>query len=165
MKYFWILGFSLLTSNLLFAQISKLDAKGGNWDAGKLLVTITEAGLDYTGTVSSDADHTILEIDAKEDNDPYTLTISRQDNNWHPMLTLWARRTGDGSLGNGGTIMGGQSYIQLAPNAQYFFSGLVSRGGGSRVKDIPIQYEIRGLSVLIPVSSYSTTIIYTVTSP
>ena len=151
---------SLLMNDDLYAQIRSVRANNGNWNAA-LNTTITEGGLNYASNVTSATNQTLFDIDAQR-SDPYTVTIQKQDTDWNSNLTLWARRTGPGS---GGLIVGGLNYVQLTANSQYFFNGAVTQGGGSRTNGIPIQYEIRGISVLIPVKAYSTTIIYTVTSP
>jgi hypothetical protein len=160
MKYFLIICSSLWVSGYTYGQIKSVTVTG-SWSAS-VTTTITEAGLNYTGNVTSASDQSLIDISA-QNNDPYTVTIQEQDTDWNSNVTVWARRTG---VGTGGTaISGGVDYIQLIASAQFFFSGAIAQPADPRVVGIPIQYEIRGLSVLVPVKSYSTTIIYTVTSP
>ncbi len=165
MKYFWIIIFSIvvLVRSNLYGQIKSFTVKNGNWNAIVSTTTVVpgEAGTNYTVNITSATSQTLLDFDGAK-NDPYTVTVQRQDTDWNSSLTLWARRTGPGT---GGTTTGGVNYIQLATTSQYFFGGNFAQITGSRMVNIPIQYEIHGLSVLIPVKSYSTTILYTVISP
>ena len=163
MRYLWKFCVAILVSSSLYGQIQSINVSG-NWSAAVPTNTITEAGLNYTSNITSATNQTLISIVATSNRDPYTVSIRKQDTSWNANLTLWARRTGTGS-GNNILTNGGLNYQQLSGSAQYFFDGIVSTGNPRSVVDIPIQYEIRGLSVLIPVSSYSTTIIYTVTSP
>jgi len=78
---------------------------------------------------------------------------------WHPNLQLYARRTGTGVNGLffGSAIGSGTSYQLISTSNQFFFNGICT------ISDIPIQYEIRNVSLLLPAKTYETTIIYTVT--
>ncbi len=140
MRYFWIICVGLLSGGDLYAQIKAVRANNGNWNA-PLTTTITEAGSNYTANITSATNQTLFDVDGEKNNDPFTVTIQRQDTDWNSTLTLWARRTG---AGVGGTITGGLNYVQLTTNAQYFFNGTVSSGGGSKTTGVPIQYEIQG---------------------
>lgn len=160
MKYFLILCISIWASGYAHGQIISVTVTG-SWNA-EVITPITEAGLDYTSNITSASNQSLLDVSAQS-SDPYTVTIQKQDTDWNSDLTLWARRTGTGT--GGASISGGENYIPLTASSQFFFDGIIAQQAGPRVTGIPIQYEIRGLSVLIPIKSYSTTIIYTVTSP
>ena len=79
--------------------------------------------------------------------------------NWPSTFNLYARRTGDGSSPYGGSISGGDSWIEVPrSSSQQFFTG-------SKLKnDIPIQYELRNISVDVAPGVYTTTVLYTITS-
>ena len=77
--------------------------------------------------------------------------IYKEDNEWHPDLNLQIRRTNNKS-----NISNGTQYQTISNNYSYFFELY----GNSR--NIPIQYKITGLSVLIPAKSYSTAIVFTI---
>ena len=74
--------------------------------------------------------------------------------NWHPNLQVWARRSGNGTTWFG-SISGGTSYQRVNELALTFYTGSLNRS------DVPIQYEIRNVSALIPARSYSVEIVYT----
>jgi hypothetical protein len=86
---------------------------------------------------------------------PWRVDIRRIDINWHPNLTLFVKRTSDGT--GDGTIDNGTTYQQVTLIDQFFFSGT-----GERSK-IDIQLKIEGVSLPVPVDTYSTEIYYTVT--
>lgn len=160
MKYFLIICIGIWASGYAHGQIISVTVTG-NWNA-EAITPITEAGLDYTSNITSASNQSLLDI-SSQSNDPYTVTIQKQDTDWNSDLTVWVRRTGIGTGGN--SISGGLNYVQLSTSAQFFFDGSIAQRAEPAVTGIPIQYEIRGLSVLIPIKSYTTTIIYTVTSP
>src|SRR5690606_8536742 len=89
-------------------------------------------------------------------------------------VILSARRTGDGSgyllgllpapelFGNYSGVPKNQYLILTISDQTFFsFSALLSLNLG-RVLGIPIQYKLEGLSVLLPVDTYSVTVTYTV---
>ncbi|MCR9286388.1 MAG: hypothetical protein NXI23_03255 [Bacteroidetes bacterium] len=135
----------------------------GAWDFTIPNNDIFEAGLDFSGTYSSNANEVTVSITqqgffANFFNYNWRVDIRKLDIDWHSDIQLYARRTGNGNpFFLYGNIIGGTSYQQLNTSNQIFFSGNRSR------LDIPIQYEIRNVSVLIPAKTYETTIIYTVT--
>jgi hypothetical protein len=136
---------------------------------------ITEAGNNYSSsTLTSVSNQTFISItmpsiflvfDAKANN--YTVQIKRTDSglNWDTAgLTISAVRTGDGT-GGGSSILGtsmitgGTSFLPITTGNQYFFDG--NNYGTTPRLNIPIQYQIGGISVLLPVNNYATTITYT----
>jgi len=82
------------------------------------------------------------------------IDIQRTDNRWDSRLTLSVKRTGEG-LG-GGAILGGMSYQQIGNTSTTFFSGTGDRA------NITLQFQLGGVSVLLPANTYSTEITYTV---
>lgn len=128
---------------------------------------ITEAGNNYASSTLQSATNQTL-IDVRVANTPglnhYTVNIKRTDSgtNWNTAgLQIWARRTGTGTSGGGGgsTVTGGTVYQEIMTSDLLFFEG--DNSNNTFRNDIPIQYQITGISVLVPVGSYSTTITYT----
>jgi hypothetical protein len=87
----------------------------------------------------------------------YEVRAKKQDTLWDSRLELYVRKTGDGTPVLLATISpsGVGSYNLLGSSDVTLFSGLLGRTG------VPLQYEIRGISVVVPVRTYSTTIVYT----
>lgn len=131
-------------------------ATGSSWSIPALSSPITKAGKNYEHIETSPASLTLLKV-----NSLLGWTVSAHisvSSNWDPALKVFVRRTGDGT--GGAIISGGTSYIQLTSSSQQFFSGLL--GLGVSRDNIPIQYKIEGLTVLLPVKTYSATIQYTI---
>jgi hypothetical protein len=131
----------------------------GSWAYSIPATNIADAGLDFTGTYTSGANQVLLSIyNSGGNNYRYRVDVRRSDISWKSKIKVWGRRTGDGIPSNGGArVWGGQSYKKITKSNKVFFQGKKDSS------DIPIQYQLRNISVLIPAKSYSTTIIYTVT--
>ncbi|WP_428653380.1 hypothetical protein [Runella sp.] len=156
-RLFFLLLIFFITRSAFGQTIS---ATGTTWNAS--VTTITEAGSNYSSNITSAANQTTLTISvglALLTN--WKVFVKKQDATWNSNLTVWVRKTGDGTgilTPVLGTISpnGATSFIQLTATNQEIFTGFSNRF------NVPIQYEIRGLSVLIPASSYSTSVIFTV---
>lgn len=150
MKKYWLLLLMCCWLSQLFAQtLSTM----GQWNPA-VYGMISEAGLDYPLSIVSSANQTLIDVQT----DPlgsanWRVQISRQDINWHGNLQLYMRCTGEG-IGTG-SINGINNYILLNTQPSDFLSGTES------CNSIPIQYQITGLSVLLPVQTYSTNIVFT----
>ncbi len=134
----------------------------GDWNYSIATTDISEAGLDFTGTYASASNQILIDITYPNNaNVKWEVHVEKQDIDWDSSLDLYVRRTGNGNgQGNGngnGFVQLGTAYQLITSNSQFFFKGRKRR------TDIPIQYELRGVSVLIPAKAYETTIIYTVT--
>jgi hypothetical protein len=133
----------------------------GSWNYSVNMSDIVDAGSDFTGTYSSSANQVFIDVSLENDNSNrnfrWQIDIRREDLDWDNTLQLFAQRTGNGT-GQGNSISGGTAFQQITQIDQYFF-----RGNKKRF-DIPIQYEVRNVSVTIPAKTYSTNIVYTVTS-
>jgi hypothetical protein len=131
---------------------------GGSWSVSVPSNTISEAGNDYNINLTSMTNQTMLDINVPETTTSWRVDVNKQDF-WNNSLTLWIRKTGDGVGTASSSIspIGSIPFFQLTNMGQAFFSGAKNYVG------IPIQYEIRGLSVLIPASTYDTTVVYTIT--
>jgi hypothetical protein len=90
------------------------------------------------------------------------VNVHRIDTDWNSNLSLWVQRTGNGTGGFLGSIAGGLAFIQLTTTPQLLYSGNIGFAAGRN--NVPIQYQIRGLSVLIPVKTYTITVVYTVSN-
>jgi len=88
----------------------------------------------------------------------YRISVRQEDTNWDNQLSFYIRRTGNGSGTRNGTIFGGTNFFQLDNFNQTFFEGTFTR------RNVPIQYEFRNLSVLVPADGHTSSVIYTITS-
>jgi hypothetical protein len=150
-----IMGFSMVKS---LAQTASVNVTG-NWSSFIPSTSITEAGNNYNMNLTSLPNQAYLDIANTNTNASWTVSVSLQ----MPMsggLELYIRKTGDGIGTTGGSIMptGTNPYIQLSTMPQLFFQGV------KNITNIPIQCEIRGLSVTAPASTYSTSVVYTITA-
>lgn len=133
----------------------------GSWVVSVPASTITEAGSDYTQAISSSDNQSLISLvpgtnNGQNKNGTWHMVISKEDGDWDSRLTILARRTGTGiPLASNNSITGGTSYMAISSSYSVFFSG---RGA---YNNIPIQYQVFGLSVLLPVKAYTTTIVYT----
>lgn len=138
----------------------------GSWTPSVSATAITEAGNDYGSSyvVESLPNQTLVDLQRGGSFfqiylSNWRVDISRNDINWDNSLQLEARRTGNGN-GTGWwifapSISNGTAYQAVQPANSSFFTG------NGIYRNIPIQYRIRGLSVLIPVDTYSTEVVYT----
>lgn len=122
----------------------------GDWN-----VTVNEfnltggAGTGLTGTYTSAAAQTTLTVWGVG-NWNWRIDIYKVDNTWSPAFTLYARRTS-------GTASGGTTYQVVTDVSQPFFTGSNPQSG------LGIQYRLQGVSLAVPVNSYSVTVYYTMT--
>lgn len=154
----------LAISGSLFSQGIVFNVTGGNWSP---FINISEAGEDYPIHYESSSSKTLLTIDPQNKIKDIYVYVTRSDIAWNNNLTLKIRRTSNGT-NNNINIFGGLIYQTItntsppstapSPVTHLFICN------GSFI-NIPLQYEITGISVLLPVQSYSTTIYYTVMHP
>ncbi len=83
----------------------------------------------------------------------WRVDIKRVDANWHADLCLSVRRTGSGV---GGSVSGGDAYIEVTGTYQPFFTG------SDGVSGITAQVKLSGISIQVLPDNYSTTVYYTV---
>lgn len=113
------------------------------------------AGSDLISTYESAADQASATIfNTAGNTDAWRVDVRRSDTNWHPNFVLSVRRTGDGT--GGGVVSGGTVYQAITTTDAEFFSGTGDRS------NIPIQFKLEGMSIQVPPSNYSTTVVYTV---
>lgn len=89
----------------------------------------------------------------------WKVNVKRSDTNWPKALDLWIRRTGDGTISEGGTIKHGAKYSKVKANEKKFFAGQAKWVWG-----IPVQFKLQGLSSVLSPGTFSTTITYTITA-
>lgn len=169
----WIILALILTfCNALRAQSI---SASGSWTPS--VTPITEAGNNYaSSTLESAANQTLISVSMPPQDllfiisfaNNYQVWVKRTDSgpNWNTAgLQLFVKRTGSGT--GGGTslllvpsaINNGLTYQQITTSDVQFFDGY--NFGNSTRSGIPIQYQITGVSVLVPAATYSTTITYT----
>ena len=83
----------------------------------------------------------------------WKVNVSRSDTSWNGNLTLYLKRTSDGT--GSGFVAGGTSYIPIGTTSSQFFTGSGSKS------NIAVQYKL-GSSVSVPPGNYSTTVTFTV---
>ncbi|QRQ99867.1 hypothetical protein [Dyadobacter sandarakinus] len=153
LRFIWLL---LLSGAACSQSVTISNSSGSTWSVATLSSTITSAGKNYEHVETSAASHSLFKVNALLG---WTISVQQTATaTWDPSLKLFVRRTGDGT--GGAIINGGTTYIQVSSTTQSFFGGLL---GLSFARDnVPVQYKIEGLSVTLPVKTYSTTILYTV---
>ncbi len=150
MKNFTLIVF-LMISNVLFSQ--KIVFKGSSWNwppTSNWSSDLTEAGNDYFGTYTSSTSQTKISIsNGKSDK---TRVEVRKDDDWPPNLILQIKCTNRSKVDSGG-----KNFQTITDNDAFF----LTTDNGNQT-DIPLQYSINGISVLLPVKDYTTTIWFTV---
>lgn len=154
---FLILAFSsLISQELTMSPLS-------DWNI-RLSENDLRAGEDFMSTMTSDEDQSKITIEVGPANfyymfiNSWSLSVERSGGKWDNDLDLFIRRTGSGQSAGFffSNISGGESFVQINRSSREFFSG-----NGYRY-DVPIQIEIRGISLTIPTDTYSTDLIFTV---
>ncbi|AWV98880.1 hypothetical protein [Arcticibacterium luteifluviistationis] len=156
MRVFIIL---VLIVSCYVSHAQQVQVKSG-WNTSVSSSEIIEAGLDYSGTITSDPDQTTINFNGGKMPESYYITVQKNDNGLDG-LSLWVRRTGDGNGSPFATVSGGTTFMQVTDSGEILYSGINNKGGGTR-RHVPIQYQFRGISVLLPVKTYSINVIYTI---
>ena len=137
----------------------------GSWNQNISSSEISDAGEDFIGTYESFDDQ--VQIDIFQQffwlnlfNYDWQVSIRKEDIDWNTNLLLEARRTGNGNPFLIQSIIdGGLTYNEIISIDQLFF------WGNRTTLNIPIQYKISGISLLLPATTLTTNIVYTVTEP
>lgn len=114
------------------------------------------AGSDLVPTHESLADTVDVEV-LNTAGAAWRVDVRRSDTAWDPDVTVWVRRTSDGS--GSGSIAGGSAWQQVSAMDATFFSG-----SGDRTA-IGLQVRITGTSLSLPADLYATSLVYTVVEP
>lgn len=147
----------LAVSNSLYSQGIDIIVLG-NWMKTIDASDIGDAGNDYASAYTSNIDQTKMTIIPKNYIKTIIVSVHKQDIAWNAALALKIRRASDGTNGNA-NIAGGQIFQTITDNDANFFTC-----NGPYV-DVNLQYQITGISVLLPVQSYSTQVMFTVMHP
>lgn len=159
-KKLWI---PLLIISLSFpphasALLGGITASGGWTETIDASDLAAGAGSNLISTYTSGSGATLIGVSATLDLLGWTVSVQRSDVNWQPAFHLYVKRTGSGS---GCSVNNGTAYQEVTTSSQSFFAcpALLNNGASN----IPVQYQLTGVSVAVPAGTYSTTIIYTVT--
>jgi len=148
-SFFWLIIF--VTAPHLMCQTFTVS---GNWAYTIPSTDVTEAGNDFTGIYSSASNQVTMTVFWWFTDFLYRVEVRKDDVDWDSRLQLYIQRTGDGWLWSG-WINGGTSYQLITDSNQLFFRGRRT------VLGIPIQYQLRNVSVIIPAKTHSTTVVFT----
>lgn len=159
MKQILIFILSIIFVNSVYAQALTVT---GDWTSTLAASNITEAGNDYSNvSLISATNQTLITVNPQT-NSVDRIYVQKSDTSWDSRLIISAIRTGTGSAATNFTITNGTTLQTITNTPQYFFE---YRGGqGRQISNIPIQYNITGFTVLLPVKAYTTTLLYTVTN-
>ncbi|NEW78904.1 MAG: hypothetical protein GZ086_05650 [Gelidibacter sp.] len=144
----------LIISNTLFSQTIDITVIG-SWMKTINASDISEAGNDYPAAYTSNTNQTIMTINPKNSSKLIYVFVKKTDIDWNNNLNLKIKRNSNGTNGNS-SINGGIIFQTITNIDTNFFTCT-----GPFV-NVPFQYEITGISVLLPVQNYSTTIMFTV---
>ena len=126
-----------------------------------LETSISEAGNDFTSDLLSSTNENELSVTIYPqdlNNTTYRnwhIDVKRTDINWDSSLSIYVKKTAEGTSNYGTTTTGGETFMEVTSSDQLFFQG------AGWITDIPIQYKISGISVTIASDTYSTEITYT----
>jgi hypothetical protein len=159
MKKIFLIILCLCSLNPCFTQ--SLTVTGG-WTRTLSTTNITQAGLDYpAGNLNGAVNQSTINVTSAANSVAF-IYIQKSDTSWDTRLIFTALRTGTGTGSSGFSTTNGTTALTVTSVPQYFFE--TRPGSGTQVLNIPIQYVIRGFTVLLPVKTYTTTILYTVTN-
>ncbi len=148
----------VLLTNFSFSQEIKVK---GKWHKKFSVSNIKDAGSDYKEYYLSRKDQSKLSVsseNSEKQEDLYAefkIYVSKDDDEWHKNIIIQVRRTSNGRNRNF-NIFSGTEFQTVTDNPTYFFNTI------GKQKNVPIQYKIIGLSVLLPAKTYSTEIVFTV---
>ncbi len=119
---------------------------------------ITGAGSDINNSFVSISNQVMIDItDINTFENNWRIDVHKTDVIWDTNIQLFIARTGEGNGNEKSTISGGLSYQNITDIEQLFFAGRGQRIG------VPIQLKFEGITIRLPIGSYSTTIVYTIT--
>ncbi|MDO9593566.1 MAG: hypothetical protein Q7J19_01085 [Lutibacter sp.] len=155
MKNLTILIAFLAISNIAVSQNVSISVSG-NWAKTIAATDISEAGNDYPTSYESNTNQTLLSLNPNSQGKGVNVYVTRSDIKWQSDLILEVKRN---SNGGNSSVTDGLNYktiINTQSLVSPFFSCIQA------VTNMTLQYRITGISVLLPVDIYSTTITYTV---
>lgn len=148
--------FILLISFLAFFQSDSnaldIAATGGWSETINSNDLISGAGSDLNGTYESAANATSINIlNTAGGNDKWRVDMQRSDSTWHANFTLYIKR-----ITISGKLNGGENYTEIRTATDTFFDG---KGDFSAIE---CQYQLTGMSLNIPINTYTTTVTFTI---
>jgi hypothetical protein len=115
---------------------------------------VSGAGSNLNSTHTDAAATSLAISDTAGASDSWRIDVRKSDTAWNGTLRLKVRRDTDGS--GDGSVLGGNSFIEITGSDNHFFSGAGDRSG------ISLSYQLTGMAVTIPPGFYNTTVIFTV---
>lgn len=156
---------TLILSLLFFCTLKsqKLTATGNNWTV--TIPSITEAGSNYAGIYESATNQILLTAEVPLLLGSGKVSVSYvPDPTWHSNLILSTKRTGSGTtLCVLCSITGGSAYQAVTLTDIELFR-IVAVASLASYSNIPIQLQLSGVSVTIPVATYNSKIIFTISA-
>lgn len=164
MRTLFFISFLAIT-NCLYSQKDKMTVSGlptlenGNWTKNiSALDIIYGAGNDYSNSILSADNQSLITVSPGGKIQNYVsidVLVQREDVAWLNSLSLNVRRTDKGNNGNN-MISGGINFQPISNiNSTVVFSCT------GQHTSVPLQYEVTGISVLVPVQNFSTRVVYT----
>lgn len=121
------------------------------------------AGEDLMGTYTTSPNHARITVQLGADTydnrmkNQWSVQVQGRSRDWDQSLQLYIRRTGQGSGARfDKALKGGEVYKAITKAPRKFFSCQGWR------EAIPIQFELRGVSVILPAKTYSLELIFTI---
>lgn len=152
-KYLFLLGCLMGFTQFLLAQRAASIHISAARNFSDFEAALPEAGSDINSIYSTS--QALINLTVRSSGN-FAITVRKEDTNWDNQLSFYLHRTGNGT--GRGTIFGGTNFIRLDNFEQTFFEGRFTRSS------VPIQYEFRNLSVLVPADGHTSAVIYTITS-
>lgn len=119
---------------------------------------IAGAGSDINNHFVSISNQVMIDItDVYTIENNWRIDVHKTDVIWDTNIQLFIARTGEGSGEKKSKILGGLTYQNITDVEQLFFAGTGQRIG------VPIQLKLEGLTIRLPLGSYATTVVYTIT--
>lgn len=154
-----------------------INVGGSNWTVS--VPTITEAGTNYAGTYESATNLITLSGTLPGSflnlltSGAARVSVHHTPTTWNSNLHLYAKRSGGTTsisglcLGCTATINGGTTYVEIpqAVATAFFtinFTGILGLGNSVTYSSINGQLQISGVSVIVPATTYSTQVVFTI---
>ncbi|MDZ7723181.1 MAG: hypothetical protein U5R06_10350 [candidate division KSB1 bacterium] len=155
----------ILLSGLACAQNTYINVDG-NWNLNIDVSDLTGGpGSNIQSIYNSTNEGALIDLDVLKARGEWWYWFFRwdwqvevhiQSVNWQPDWEIWVRRTGDGDFFVG-NIQGGETFQQLNSMGINFCSGSHNHN------NIPLEYELRGVSLPLEAGQYSAIVYYTLT--
>lgn len=148
--------FAALSQNA--CAVPTMTMSGGDWTVPTIDSTDLQsgAGSDLVATYENTAGAILIDSVSIPGSPPntYRIDVKKTDTIWDATFELFVKRTGDGD--GVGSIAGGTTYQQITDTDAQFFTGDKERA------NIPLQFQLAGVSVSISPDSYVTTVTLTI---